>query len=902
MQNRAIVQTIETADQAAQRRLFLRSKYAEHFPVGKREAAEVRRRADFLAREGVPDAAALADKIDELAKAKGGSANFLDVAEFLPDDPRAVRAFVRILGSLQVPEVTKAQGGVAARAAAAKSAGRNFGSQTTAADAQARKAALAELETAVENLVKDLRTYRESCEEAKTAESTEFAGEKSKAYGNYVRRKVMGRLVAESSAERADKLLATPSDAAEVPADGAPDWAFDAPPSADEPAAEPTSALSEGIGAHAERLRFFHKVFESAAKGYIFTFADWERIKKILDALDKGRVVTLLGHTGSGKTELARFICREFLDTRSASQKKDNPDRYVFIAGDRSLDSSDIVIDKAITSRSISDAGGVRLANDSDDSADRLKFAAQALAKDLQTSVDVHKIVRDDARFKGLNETDRASLESQLEKADFLKRHLTTEYHLMGILRAMKEGCPLIFDEANLVQKAVLMGLNDYLTRRPGNDVKLPNGLKPLKVKEGFKIILTGNDPDANRKRNQYGDRYGFDEAFLNRIRVFTKDYPVQEGKKFAKRGADGDVEVRDPLDYLRANEAYGLALMMMFDRGVRLPASNKFGFEVAKREFEGVGETAAKESVFKQLKSMMEAVAKVQRAFAGESYTSIDPENSSFAITEAIRRKVFSIRNLKDVLESYRKSDLPLEWHLWNEFIDPTSAQDEKFALLLVFRDHGFFKGDGILVRNGGTEAGKRESLASVSAAMEAVARGHGKRAAKFRVETVKSKVLLTKQDVMREYFGRGMELDDADLQGAKATAEFQETRRADGAQETAQAVSVQELVDLVMGLEDAIAENAPKIDSLYALAEMEMVVHELRSVLEAMAAAESGAPAKKAPKKAAAVQPGIDPKHFHDVRDALVTLANDLRSDEPFGGASTQEALRVLQLALGK
>ena len=112
MQNRAIVQTIETADQAAQRRLFLRSKYAEHFPVGKRQAAEIRRRADFLAREGVPDAAALADKIDELAASKGGNANFLDAAELLPDDPRAVRAFARILGSLHVPEV-----GLAAAAA-----------------------------------------------------------------------------------------------------------------------------------------------------------------------------------------------------------------------------------------------------------------------------------------------------------------------------------------------------------------------------------------------------------------------------------------------------------------------------------------------------------------------------------------------------------------------------------------------------------------------------------------------------------------------------------------------------------------------------------------------------------------------------------------------------------------
>jgi len=58
----------------------------------------------------------------------------------------------------------------------------------------------------------------------------------------------------------------------------------------------------------------------------------------------------------------------------------------------------------------------------------------------------------------------------------------------------MKQGLPVIIDEANTIRPDVFMSLNDLFTKTSkdgNNEVQLPNGLKPIKVKEGFCIILT---------------------------------------------------------------------------------------------------------------------------------------------------------------------------------------------------------------------------------------------------------------------------------------------------------------------------------------------------------------------------------------------------------------------------
>jgi hypothetical protein len=44
------------------------------------------------------------------------------------------------------------------------------------------------------------------------------------------------------------------------------------------------------------------------------------------------------------------------------------------------------------------------------------------------------------------------------------------------------------------------------------------------------------------------------------------------------------------------------------------------------------------------------------------------------------IKRKVFSMRNLIEVLDSYKKDVLPLDYHIYTEFVKHTTNKEELY------------------------------------------------------------------------------------------------------------------------------------------------------------------------------------------------------------------------------
>ena len=87
----------------------------------------------------------------------------------------------------------------------------------------------------------------------------------------------------------------------------------------------------------------------------------------------------------------------------------------------------------------------------------------------------------------------------------------------------MHDGVPLIIDEMNAIRPEVLIGLNHYFTRKVGEKITLPNGLGSFEIKEGFCILATGNDKEANTKKDMYEGRYKIDESLINRMSVIEK-------------------------------------------------------------------------------------------------------------------------------------------------------------------------------------------------------------------------------------------------------------------------------------------------------------------------------------------------------------------------------------------
>ena len=86
---------------------------------------------------------------------------------------------------------------------------------------------------------------------------------------------------------------------------------------------------------------FFKKIQKSINDGYILTYKEIEFIQDVVKDLQNNKVVLFTGDTGSGKTELARFICTEYVGSGE----------YVFISGSKDLVSNDFTVEKSITSR-----------------------------------------------------------------------------------------------------------------------------------------------------------------------------------------------------------------------------------------------------------------------------------------------------------------------------------------------------------------------------------------------------------------------------------------------------------------------------------------------------------------------------------------------------------------------
>ena len=99
------------------------------------------------------------------------------------------------------------------------------------------------------------------------------------------------------------------------------------------------------------------------------------------------------------------------------------------------------------------------------------------------------------------------------------------------------------------------------------------------------------------------------------------------------------------------------------------------------------------KKDFFEEMKKFAKAISLIQKLFANEEVTL--KNNPWMNLSSMINRKVFSMRNLLDVLEDYKKSNTWIEYSIYKKFIKNTSSQEEKEAILLVFQEFDFFEYD---------------------------------------------------------------------------------------------------------------------------------------------------------------------------------------------------------------
>ena len=502
-------------------------------------------------------------------------------------------------------------------------------------------------------------------------------------------------------------------------------------------------------------LVYFHAIQTIFRKyNYVLTFEDIGRLKKILTELNQGRIVFLSGDTGSGKTELALLVAQLYLDSKGIKNRK-----AILIWWSRETDLSDFTLEKVISSENM-------MSKSSDDLIRGERNATTLKEKVLDTIIDksaIKKEIMSEIDQGEKTDEEKEQLKQEIEQLDLDKYHIFTKYHAKGLIKAMHDGVPLIIDEMNAIRPEVLIGLNHYFTRKVGEKITLPNGLGSFEIKEGFCILATGNDKEANTKKEMYEGRYKIDESLINRMSVIEKWYMHQIDEQFSNSNLSEFDEQRDQLEYLNANEIYGVLLMLLLDpkkkKGQRLTTSSKVWFEIMKESLVGKTAQETKSAFFLELKKFAIFIKKLQDAFERKHAVMCD----GIDISNLITKRAFSMRNVREILSDYQEDSKSLFYHIYNKYLSQWNGNDDEYTgVLLALKETGLlpFQVNWSLNLEWNALDEMKQKLANHFLREKNAGQGklsllgsHNKKTP-LTQKLLDSKVILTKQDVYKEYF----------------------------------------------------------------------------------------------------------------------------------------------------
>ncbi len=256
------------------------------------------------------------------------------------------------------------------------------------------------------------------------------------------------------------------------------------------------------------------------------------KMQQIIEELEVGRPVFVIGEVGTGKTELARHVAYTHLsrphiarweaehpepskeDTKAHEAwlaARDQEREAIIISGHRNLETEALLASRDIQRKQTP----------------KPEEQIQAIRRAWKNYKESLTLQDSDPKDLEIGGPIYQALQSAYLEA--FRAPIETRTVLGAVLQAMKEGRPIILDEMNAVPHHVLIVLNDLLTRKPGDLVHVPiAGAKSFYVQKGFCFMGTGNYKPEDGKR--YVGRQSMDAAFLSRFAVISYDYlPMSE-------------------------------------------------------------------------------------------------------------------------------------------------------------------------------------------------------------------------------------------------------------------------------------------------------------------------------------------------------------------------------------
>jgi len=382
-------------------------------------------------------------------------------------------------------------------------------------------------------------------------------------------------------------------------------------------------------------LRELKKIEKSLENGRI---SETPYVKKqaedVTVHLRAGKPVMIYGHYGSGKTELAMHIAKEYMGKEALVISGSKHTTLAELYGHQIL-----AIDK-INKKELDTF---------------IEEVAQKFNDWLAENQDA-----------GEGEKSRAHERILQTYLNQFKGGTISDFFLGPIYRAMAEGRPIIIDEVNAIPHEILISLNHILTRKVGDTINVQqNTGTQVKIKEGWGVMMTGN---LNQGQEKYIDRQDMDPALLSRLYKLEYDYLPQK--------TEGSLEDEAG----EGNELFHLLLAKVMDKNGNIEAPK----DSVKKLWNLAKAARITQDVFagKEISSayyFQEAAGRAIKYMLKESVMSIR-----------------SIENILEQwkMEGYEKE---LDYYVWKEFVSQSTVASDRAFLYQLLKDRfNFFQNEG--------------------------------------------------------------------------------------------------------------------------------------------------------------------------------------------------------------
>lgn len=414
-----------------------------------------------------------------------------------------------------------------------------------------------------------------------------------------------------------------------------------------------------------------------------------ENLEAVEKRILKGEPTFIHGHTGGGKTELAINAAKNALIDRAAyMEATDELAEYLRANPGASFDERAAILDKAYRRHSENFKQALR--NGNKEASKRFSPYMISASKDTLTqdlfsdktlqlstifngkSLSEHREVFEkevedwESKHPNASKDERESARSEL--FDLYKTRVSgfgTEVKEVAkaVLKAIREGRPVIIDEANMIPPDVMASLNNILNKRPGDFCDIPT-TEPEMIRPGFAVIMTSN---LSSGRIEYFGTQEMNQATMDRFRRGEKgviDYD------YLPMSTTGDYDNQsDP----EKNELFHVAIASLADKkgNLSLPEMER-----------------SLDKIF----SLCQLARRTQDIFSGQERGEITL-GSGHKITSRLNKSVMSMRGLLGVLETWRKgSEMDLDMALWNGFISGITDSDDKNLIISLAQEYNFF------------------------------------------------------------------------------------------------------------------------------------------------------------------------------------------------------------------